>query len=76
MYRPRRNFDREFGDGAVRAVNETGWPVVQGLGVNAGTKGGAEAESLNAAAMLSPTAPSVHNALCKLYACEHGCSSC
>ena len=35
-------FDREFGDGAVRIVNETGRPVAQvarELGVNEGTLG-------------------------------------
>ena len=36
MSRPRRDFDREFGDGAVRVVNETGRPaghVARELGV-------------------------------------------
>ena len=42
MSRPRRNFDREFRDGAVRIVNETGKPVAEiarELGVNEGTLG-------------------------------------
>ena len=42
MSRPRRNFDREFRDGAVRIVRETGQPVAQvarDLGVNEGTLG-------------------------------------
>ena len=42
MSRPRRIFDREFRDGAVRIVNETGRPVAQvarELGVNEGTLG-------------------------------------
>ena len=42
MSRPRRNFNREFRDGAVRIVNETGRPVAEiarELGVNEGTLG-------------------------------------
>ncbi|MCY3851684.1 MAG: transposase [Acidimicrobiaceae bacterium] len=42
MSRPRRNFDREFRDGAVRIVEETGKPVAhvaRDLGVNEGTLG-------------------------------------
>ena len=42
MSRPRREFDREFRDGAVRIVNETGRPVAhvaRELGVNEGTLG-------------------------------------
>ena len=42
MSRPRRNFDREFRDGAVRIVKETGRPVAhvaRELGVNEGTLG-------------------------------------
>ena len=42
MSRPRRNFDREFRDGAVRIVKETGKPVAhvaRDLGVNEGTLG-------------------------------------
>ena len=42
MSRPRRNFDREFRDGAVRIVKETGKPVAEiarGLGVDEGTLG-------------------------------------
>ena len=42
MSRPRRNFDREFRDGAVRIVTETGRPVAhvaRELGVNEGTLG-------------------------------------
>ena len=42
MSRPRRRFDREFRDGAVRIVNETGRPVAhvaRELGVNEGTLG-------------------------------------
>ncbi|MDE0065508.1 MAG: transposase [Acidimicrobiaceae bacterium] len=42
MSRLRRNFDREFGDGAVWIVNETGRPVAhvaRELGVNEGTLG-------------------------------------
>ena len=42
MSRPRRNFDREFRDGAVRIVNETGKPVAEiarELGVDEGTLG-------------------------------------
>ena len=42
MSRLRRNFDREFRDGAVRIVEETGRPVAhvaRELGVNEGTLG-------------------------------------
>ena len=42
MSRLRRSFDREFRDGAVRIVNETGRPVAhvaRELGVNEGTLG-------------------------------------
>ena len=42
MCRLRRNFDREFRDGAVRIVKETGRPVAQvarELGVGEGTLG-------------------------------------
>ncbi|MDE0607865.1 MAG: transposase [Acidimicrobiaceae bacterium] len=42
MSRLRRNFDREFGDGAVRIVDETGRPmaeIARELGVNEGTLG-------------------------------------
>ncbi|MDE0608060.1 MAG: transposase [Acidimicrobiaceae bacterium] len=42
MSRLRRNFDREFGDGAVWIVKETGRPVAhvaRELGVNEGTLG-------------------------------------
>ncbi len=42
MSRPRRNFDREFRDGAVRIVSETGRPVAhvaRELGVCEGTLG-------------------------------------
>ena len=42
MSRPRRRFDAEFRDGAVRIVKETGRPVAQvarELGVNEGTLG-------------------------------------
>ena len=42
MSRPRRSFDREFRDGAVRIVNETGRPVARvarELGVCEGTLG-------------------------------------
>ena len=42
MSRPRRMFDREFPDGAVGIVKETGAPVAQvarDLGVNEGTLG-------------------------------------
>ena len=42
MSRPRRNHDREFRDGAVRIVKETGRPVARvarDLGVNEGTLG-------------------------------------
>ncbi len=42
MSRPRRSFDRELGDGAVRIVRETGQSVAQvarDLGVNEGTLG-------------------------------------
>ena len=42
MSRPRRSFDREFRDGAVRIVEETGRPVshvARELGVNEGTLG-------------------------------------
>ncbi len=42
MSRPRRSFDREFRDGAVRIVRETGQSVAQvarDLGVNEGTLG-------------------------------------
>ena len=42
MSRPRRMFDREFRDGAVGIVNETGQPVARmarDLGVNEGTLG-------------------------------------
>lgn len=42
MSRPRRSFDREFRDGAVRIVKETGRPVAhvaRDLGVNEGTLG-------------------------------------
>ena len=42
MSRPRRSFDPEFRDGAVRIVGETGRPVAQvarDLGVNEGTLG-------------------------------------
>ena len=42
MSRPRRSFDREFRDGAVRIVRETGRPVAhiaRELGVNEGTLG-------------------------------------
>jgi len=42
MSRPRRSFDREFRDGAVRIVRETGQSVAQvarDLGVNKGTLG-------------------------------------
>ena len=42
MSRLRRRFDREFRDGAVRIVRETGQPVAQvarELGVNEGTLG-------------------------------------
>ena len=42
MSRPRRSFDREFRDGAVRIVRETGESVAQvarDLGVNEGTLG-------------------------------------
>ena len=42
MSRPRRMFDREFRDGAVQIVKETGQPVAQvarDLGVNEGTLG-------------------------------------
>ena len=42
MSRPRRRFDSEFRDGAVRIVKETGRPVAhvaRELGVNEGTLG-------------------------------------
>ena len=42
MSRPRRILDREFRDGAVQIVKETGQPVAQvarDLGVNEGTLG-------------------------------------
>ena len=42
MSRPRRSFDREFRDGAVRIVKETGRPVAdvaRELGVYEGTLG-------------------------------------
>ena len=42
MSSPRRKFDREFRDGAVRIVKETGRPVAhvaRELGVNEGTLG-------------------------------------
>ena len=42
MSRPRRRFDREFRDGAVRIVEETGRPVshvARELGVHEGTLG-------------------------------------
>ena len=42
MSRPRGNFDRGFGDGAVRIVEETGRPVAEiarDLGVDGGTLG-------------------------------------
>ena len=42
MSRPRRSFDREFRDGVVRIVRETGQSVAQvarDLGVNEGTLG-------------------------------------
>ncbi len=42
MSRPRRRFDVEFRDGAVRIVKETGRPVAhvaRELGVNEGTLG-------------------------------------
>ncbi|WP_420618060.1 transposase [Candidatus Poriferisocius sp.] len=42
MSRPRRDYDREFRDGAVRIVKETGRPVAhvaRELGVNEGTLG-------------------------------------
>ena len=42
MSRPRRSFDREFRDGAVWIVKETGRPVAhvaRELGVNEGTLG-------------------------------------
>ena len=42
MSRPRRRFDREFRDGAVRIVKETGRPVshvARELGVHEGTLG-------------------------------------
>ena len=42
MSRPRKEFDREFRDGAVLIVDETGQPVAhvaRDLGVNEGTLG-------------------------------------
>ena len=42
MSSPRRGFDSEFCDGAVRIVKEIGWPVAhvaRELGVNEGTLG-------------------------------------
>ena len=42
MSRPRREFDGEFCDGAVRIVEETGWPVARvarGLGAGEGALG-------------------------------------